>query len=62
MCPVCIATAAILYGSAAGTGGLTALVTDRVLKHRAAKRAQAQAKEIHHGNHDHRTAAEDRLP
>jgi hypothetical protein len=26
MCPVCIATAAIIAGSATGTGGLTALV------------------------------------
>ena len=26
MCPVCLATAAILAGSASGTGGLTALV------------------------------------
>lgn len=27
MCPVCLATAAILAGSATGTGGLAALVT-----------------------------------
>ena len=26
MCPVCLATAAIIAGSATGTGGLTALV------------------------------------
>jgi hypothetical protein len=32
MCPVCLATAAILAGSATGTGGLTALVAHRFLK------------------------------
>ena len=29
MCPVCLATAAIIAGSATGTGGLTALVARR---------------------------------
>ena len=28
MCPVCLATAAIIAGSATGTGGLTALVVN----------------------------------
>ncbi len=41
MCPVCMATAAILYGSTAGAGGLTTLVTGKFLKHRATNRAQA---------------------
>jgi hypothetical protein len=30
MCPVCLATAAILAGSATGTGGLTALLARRL--------------------------------
>jgi hypothetical protein len=28
MCPVCLATAAVIAGSATGTGGLTALVVN----------------------------------
>jgi len=35
MCPVCLATAAILAGSATGTGGLTALVARTLSKRRS---------------------------
>ena len=34
MCPVCLATAAIIAGSATGTGGLTALVA-RTIRRKA---------------------------
>ena len=32
MCPVCLATAAVIAGSATGTGGVTALVAGVFLK------------------------------
>jgi len=37
MCPFCIATAAIIAGSATGTGGLSALIAVTVLKKKAHK-------------------------
>lgn len=37
MCPFCIATAAIIAGSTAGTGGVTALVGTILLKKLAAR-------------------------
>ena len=36
MCPFCLATAAIIAGSATGTGGLTALVANKFRKKKAA--------------------------
>jgi hypothetical protein len=35
MCPVCLATAAIIAGSATGTGGLTALVANKFRKRKS---------------------------
>ncbi len=35
MCPVCLATAAIIAGSATGTGGLTALIASTFRKKKA---------------------------
>ena len=35
MCPVCLATAAIIAGSATGTGGLSALVVAKILQERS---------------------------
>ncbi len=32
MCPVCIATAAIIAGSATGTGGIAAFVAQKILR------------------------------
>jgi len=32
ICPVCIATAAVIAGSATGTGGVSAFVATRILK------------------------------
>ncbi len=37
MCPVCLATAAIIAGSATGTGGLTALVANKFRKRKTTK-------------------------
>jgi hypothetical protein len=34
MCPVCIATAAVIASSAGGTGGLTAFVAHKILRKR----------------------------
>lgn len=53
MCPVCIATAAIIASSTAGTGGLTAFVATRLLKkspHNTSTLATT-AEEINHGHH-----------
>ncbi len=55
MCPVCIATAAIIAGSATGTGGLTALVVGKFRKRRLASKfpEQTEAEEVHDDNsHD----------
>lgn len=55
MCPVCIATAALIAGSATGTGGVMALVVTKFRKERSASKFPEQAKteEVHHDNsHD----------
>lgn len=54
MCPVCIATAAIIASSTAGTGGLTAFIAARILKkspHNTSTQA-TKAEEINHGHHN----------
>jgi hypothetical protein len=60
MCPVCIATAAIIAGSATGTGGLTALVVGKFRKRRLASKfhEQTEAEEVHDGNDGDRGASE----
>jgi hypothetical protein len=52
MCPFCLATAAIIAGSATGTGGLTALVAGKFLTRKAAKKfpATTEAKEKRYGH------------
>jgi len=35
MCPICIATAAVIAGSAGGTGGLTAFFVRKILRGKA---------------------------
>ena len=37
MCPVCLATAAAIYGSATGTGGLGAFLLQKLLRIQSAK-------------------------
>lgn len=54
MCPFCLATAAIIAGSATGTGGLTAVVANKFRKRKSAKEfpAAIEAKEERYG-HEH---------
>ena len=56
MCPVCLATAAIIAGSATGSGGLTALVAGTILKRSKMKNFpnKEEAKEVERGNHNSR--------
>jgi len=44
MCPVCLATAALIAGSATGSGGITALVAGTILKRRSHIRFPGQTK------------------
>jgi|HubBroStandDraft_6_1064221.scaffolds.fasta_scaffold1724008_2 hypothetical protein len=48
MCPVCLATAALIAGSATGTGGLTALVARTLRKRRSDKPSPTIAKKEDH--------------
>ncbi len=48
MCPVCIATAVVIAGSATGTGGITAFVTQKILRK---KPPSTENQEMNHGNH-----------
>jgi hypothetical protein len=52
MCPVCLATAALIAGSATGSGGITALVAGTILKRRSHIRfpEQTNAKEVKGGD------------
>jgi hypothetical protein len=54
MCPFCIATAALVTASVAGTGGLAALVTGKLMKRTAEKDfpERTNAREGEHG-HDY---------
>jgi hypothetical protein len=58
MCPVCLATAAIIAGSATGTGGLTAMVA-RTLRRRKPddKFPTITDKEDHYGHEPDRGAS-----
>ena len=49
MCPFCLATAAVIAGSATGTGGVTALVAGVFLKRNKRKLLPLnEAEEVHH--------------
>lgn len=51
MCPFCLATAAVIAGSATGTGGVTAFLAGTILKRNKRKLLpQNEAEEVHHGN------------
>ncbi len=51
MCPVCIATAAMIAGSAAGGGGLTAMTVGLFRrKDRVNKFPLNETEEVHHGD------------
>jgi hypothetical protein len=62
MCPVCLATAAIIAGSVTGAGGLTALVAGKFRKRKAAQVfPKAENKEDRHGSEpDRSTSSENR--
>ena len=48
MCPVCIATAVAIAGSATGTGGIGAFVAAKILRK---KPLPNNNQEVNHGNH-----------
>jgi len=52
MCPFCLATAAVIAGSATGTGGLTAFVATTIFKRKKRETfpKQIEAKEVKDGN------------
>ena len=64
MCPVCLATAAIIAGSATGTGGLTALVARTIRrKPRPNPFPTIANKEDHDGHElDRSSSPQDSLP
>jgi hypothetical protein len=49
MCPFCLATAAMIAGSATGAGGVTALIAGTILK-RNKRRILPQGEEVEDGN------------
>jgi hypothetical protein len=63
MCPVCLATAAIIAGSATGTGGLTALVAFTFRKPKLQNQfPDTEKKEDQHGHQPDRSSSpQDRL-
>jgi hypothetical protein len=64
MCPVCLATAAVIAGSATGTGGLTALAATILWKRKPANKIPhiTEQKEEHDGHDfDRGTTSEDRI-
>lgn len=51
MCPFCLATAAVITGSATGTGGVTAFIAGTILRRNKRKiLSPNEPEEIHHGN------------
>jgi hypothetical protein len=48
MCPVCIATAVVIAGSATSTGGITAFVAQKILRKKSPPTGN---QEVSHGNH-----------
>ena len=57
MCPVCLATAALIAGSATGTGGLTALVALTFRKPRSKDPFPTIAKEDKNGHEPDRSSS-----
>ena len=49
MCPFCLATAAVIAGSATGTCGVTAFIAGTILK-RNKRTILPQGEEVDHGN------------
>ena len=58
MCPVCLATAAIIAGSATGTGGVTALIARKFRRKRSTQEIPAiPIKEEHDGREPDRSSS-----
>jgi len=59
MCPFCLATAALIAGSATGTGGLTAIVAGTIFKkaRRGKFPEQSREAEVKDGNGSDRSEA-----
>jgi hypothetical protein len=56
MCPFCLATAAVIAGSATGTGGVTALVAGVFLKRKKRKLLPPyEAEEVQHDDDSNRS-------
>ncbi len=53
MCPFCLTTAALIAGSATGTGGLTAIVAGTIFmrKRRKTFPEQSETEEVNRGKH-----------
>jgi hypothetical protein len=49
MCPVCLATAAVIAGSATGTGGLGAFIATKILRRKPRAPELTEAKEKSNG-------------
>jgi hypothetical protein len=64
MCPVCLATAAIIAGSATGTGGLTALVARTMRRKIRENPVPATTNKENQDGHepDRSSSPQDRLP
>lgn len=61
MCPFCLATAAVIAGSATGTGGVTAFIAGTILK-RNKRKLLPQEEEVNHGSNSNAGSnTEDRL-
>jgi hypothetical protein len=62
MCPVCLATAAIIAGGATGTGGLTALVARTIRRKKSESPFPITAKKEDHDGHqsDRSSSSQDR--
>ncbi len=63
MCPVCLATAAIIAGSATGTGGLTALVVNTFRRKSGNKFPEniKQKEDLNGHQHDRSSSPQNRL-
>ena len=61
MCPVCLATAALIAGSTTGTGGIAALVAGTFLRKRSLHRfpEPINTKEVQDGNDSDRSETEE---
>ena len=61
MCPLCLATAALIAGSATGTGGITALVAGTFLRKKSPHRfpEPIKLKEVQNGNDSDRSETEE---